>query len=134
MNYKVYILFSKSKNRFYIGYTADLEERIKRHNQKSKGFTGSNNDWELVYQEQFLINSAPNRSRLLSNHFPAFCSNLFEGEKSSKRISTAIGGKTSSLGIGLTLGILKNQNNFNCCNLNCIIFSALKKLDKLGDI
>ena len=58
MNYKVYILFSKSKNRFYIGYTADLEERIKRHNQKSKGFTGSNNDWELVYQEQFLTKEA----------------------------------------------------------------------------
>jgi putative endonuclease len=54
MNYKVYILFSKSKNRFYIGYTADLEERIKRHNQKSKGLIGSNNDWQLVYQEKFL--------------------------------------------------------------------------------
>uniref|UniRef100_UPI00404ADDF2 GIY-YIG nuclease family protein n=2 Tax=Flavobacterium sp. TaxID=239 RepID=UPI00404ADDF2 len=99
MNFKVYILFSKSKNRYYVAYTSDLEERIIRHNQKSKGFTGSNNDWELVYQEQFLINLEPNRSRISSNHFPAFHCNLFEGEKPSKRISTAIGGKTSSLGI-----------------------------------
>ena len=53
MEFIVYILFSKTKNRFYIGFTSNLEERIIRHNQKSKGFTGSVNDWELVYQETF---------------------------------------------------------------------------------
>jgi putative endonuclease len=50
-NFVVYILFSQIKNRFYIGFTSNLEERIIRHNQKSKGFTGNVNDWEIVYTE-----------------------------------------------------------------------------------
>ncbi|HAH55463.1 MAG TPA: excinuclease ABC subunit C [Flavobacterium sp.] len=53
MKYIVYILFSETKDRFYIGYTSNLEERIIRHNQKSKGFTGASNDWNLVYYELF---------------------------------------------------------------------------------
>ena len=44
MEFIVYILFSETKNRYYIGYTSNLEERIIRHNQKSKGFTGYVND------------------------------------------------------------------------------------------
>nr|WP_315148973.1 GIY-YIG nuclease family protein [uncultured Flavobacterium sp.] len=51
MDFIVYILFSQAKNRFYIGFTSNLEERLIRHNQKSKGFTGSVNDWEVVYTE-----------------------------------------------------------------------------------
>jgi putative endonuclease len=53
MEYFVYILYSKLKSKFYIGYTSNLEERITRHNQKSKGFTGSVNDWEVIYTETF---------------------------------------------------------------------------------
>ena len=53
MNYIVYILFSTSKNRYYIGFTSNLEERIIRHNQKSKGFTGNVDDWKLVYTEKY---------------------------------------------------------------------------------
>ncbi len=53
MPYTVYILHSLTKDKFYIGYTANLTERIIRHNQKSKGFTGSTNDWILVFQEEF---------------------------------------------------------------------------------
>ena len=53
MPYTVYILHSLTKDKFYIGYTANLTERITRHNQKSKGFTGSTNDWILVYHEEF---------------------------------------------------------------------------------
>ena len=55
MTFEVYILFSEIKNRFYIGYTSNLEERIIRHNQKSKGFTGKENDWKIVYTERFNI-------------------------------------------------------------------------------
>ena len=51
MNFIVYILFSELKNRFYIGFTSNLAERIVRHNQKSKGFTGNVNDWEIVFTE-----------------------------------------------------------------------------------
>ena len=49
MPFFIYILHSPSKDKFYIGFTSDLEERIIRHNQKSKGFTGNTNDWKIVY-------------------------------------------------------------------------------------
>ena len=53
MPYTVYILNSPTKDKYYVGYSANLKDRIIRHNQKSKGFTGSTNDWILVYQENF---------------------------------------------------------------------------------
>jgi len=53
MDFVVYILFSATKNRFYVGFTSNLEERLVRHNQKSKGFTGNVNDWEVVHVENY---------------------------------------------------------------------------------
>ena len=53
MKFYTYIIFSASLNKFYIGSTSDIEERIVRHNQKSKGFTGNKSDWILVYSESF---------------------------------------------------------------------------------
>lgn len=54
MEFIVYILFSETKNRYYIGFSSSLETRIIRHNQKSKGFTGNVNDWKIVYTEKYL--------------------------------------------------------------------------------
>ncbi|HNQ67231.1 MAG TPA: GIY-YIG nuclease family protein [Bacteroidales bacterium] len=49
-DFKVYILYSKKLDRYYIGYTGDfLEERLRRHNCEHKGFTGSANDWKTVW-------------------------------------------------------------------------------------
>ena len=49
-----YILYSKAKDRYYIGYTTDvLEERIRRHNTNHQGFTGKTSDWQLVYSEVY---------------------------------------------------------------------------------
>lgn len=54
MTYKTYILFSPTKNRFYIGSTSDeLSQRIRRHNTNHKGFTGNTADWILIYHEPF---------------------------------------------------------------------------------
>ena len=53
MLFHVYLLFSESKNRYYIGHSSNLEARLIRHNQKSKGFTGNTNDWKVVYTEQY---------------------------------------------------------------------------------
>ena len=53
MEFTVYILFSALKNKFYVGFTADIVSRLIRHNQKSTGFTGSVNDWDLVYTEKY---------------------------------------------------------------------------------
>jgi len=44
----VYILFSQKLNKFYIGYTADLNQRMQYHQMALKGkFTAAANDWEV---------------------------------------------------------------------------------------
>ena len=57
MPFFVYVLYSPTKDNFYIDFTSDLEERVIRHNQKSKGFTGITNDWKIVHSETY--NSKP---------------------------------------------------------------------------
>ncbi|HAA17179.1 MAG TPA: excinuclease ABC subunit C [Cytophagales bacterium] len=52
-----YILYSESIDKFYIGHTASLEERIRKHNTHHKGFTGKANDWIIVYHETFQTKS-----------------------------------------------------------------------------
>lgn len=48
MKHLVYILFSKKLNRFYIGYTSNIEQRIVFHEQaESHKFTSNAKDWEL---------------------------------------------------------------------------------------
>jgi putative endonuclease len=64
MEFFVYILFSQNKNRFYIGFTSNLEERVTRHNQKSKGFTGNTNDWTVVYTEKYNSKEDANKREL----------------------------------------------------------------------
>ncbi|MBC9797156.1 GIY-YIG nuclease family protein [Sinomicrobium sp. FJxs] len=53
MTFYCYILFSQKIDKFYIGVTANLLERLKKHNSNHKGFTGKTNDWQLVYKETF---------------------------------------------------------------------------------
>ncbi|MCJ0741193.1 GIY-YIG nuclease family protein [Pedobacter montanisoli] len=48
-----YILYSYSRNRYYIGSTSDLEKRLAKHNTNHKGFTGGAGDWKIVYFEGF---------------------------------------------------------------------------------
>ena len=50
----VYILLSKTKGLYYVGFTSMiLEERLRRHLSDHKGFTARAKDWEIVYQELF---------------------------------------------------------------------------------
>ena len=51
--YYFYILYSKSIDKYYIGHTGDLSERLRKHNANHKGFTGQADDWEIVYTETF---------------------------------------------------------------------------------
>ena len=52
--FTVYILYSDTRDTFYIGYTGDLiQERLRRHNSNHHGFTGSSTDWKVVYEEKF---------------------------------------------------------------------------------
>ena len=40
-------------DKYYLGHTSNLEERLKKHHTKHKGFTGKGKDWELKYFESF---------------------------------------------------------------------------------
>ena len=54
----VYILFSKSRDLYYIGSTSMvIEERLRRHLSAHKGFTARAKDWEIVYSELFDLKS-----------------------------------------------------------------------------
>ena len=54
----VYVLQSISdENKFYLGSTKDLKQRIKSHNQgENKATKGS--QWELVYYEAYIVLTA----------------------------------------------------------------------------
>ena len=54
MIFSVYILFSPSHNKIYIGYTSDLEKRLLSHNLLShKGYTIRYRPWVLIHTEVF---------------------------------------------------------------------------------
>ena len=53
MKFYFYILYSNSIDKFYIGHTSDIQERIRKHNSNHKGFTGHKNDWQLAYFEEY---------------------------------------------------------------------------------
>jgi putative endonuclease len=54
MSYTVYVLYSERFNKHYVGFTSDLEARIKSHNELStKGYTKKNRPWKLIYTEEY---------------------------------------------------------------------------------
>ena len=54
MAFHLYILYSATKEGYYIGHTGDnLNERLRKHNSHHKGFTGKFNDWKIAYNEVF---------------------------------------------------------------------------------
>ena len=53
MKYYVYILYSASLNKYYVGSTEDVYSRLEKHLQNHKGFTGKAKDWILKYTETY---------------------------------------------------------------------------------
>ncbi|MGA2405669.1 MAG: GIY-YIG nuclease family protein [Bacteroidales bacterium] len=51
--YTLYILHSKSLDRYYIGYTNDLIRRLNEHNRIKGKFTDAGIPWILVYSGSF---------------------------------------------------------------------------------
>ncbi len=56
-SYWVYILYSGSRDRYYVGSTGDLEDRLRRHNEGRSQYTRSGAPWELVHSEGFATRS-----------------------------------------------------------------------------
>ncbi len=53
MNF-VYILYSVTRNKYYVGSCENVQVRLKKHNTNHSGFTGKTGDWELKYTEEYL--------------------------------------------------------------------------------
>ena len=52
--FTVYILFSTTLNKYYIGYTGQsIQHRLNHHLANHKGFTAKAKDWEVVYTQNF---------------------------------------------------------------------------------
>jgi putative endonuclease len=52
-----YILYSNKADKFYIGATENLEQRLAKHRNKNKGFTNQADDWQIVYSKEFQTKS-----------------------------------------------------------------------------
>ena len=66
--FTVYILFSSSIDKYYIGYTNDLERRLTEHNRKKGKYTDGGIPWRLVYQEEYESKSeAMNREKFIKS-------------------------------------------------------------------
>ena len=54
MDFHVYVLHSTATDRIYVGYTSDLNARLKTHNELgAKGWTIAFRPWTLVHSEIF---------------------------------------------------------------------------------
>ena len=51
--YFIYVLYSKVANRFYTGYTKNIDKRLKHHNLGLNRWSRRGIPWELVYSEDY---------------------------------------------------------------------------------
>jgi putative endonuclease len=51
--FTLYILYSKSIDSYYVGYTNDIHRRLSEHNRKKGKFTDRGIPWHMVYSEDF---------------------------------------------------------------------------------
>jgi putative endonuclease len=57
--FSVYVLYSEEFHKIYIGYSSDLQERIKSHNElATKGWAIRFRPWKLIHQEGFETKTA----------------------------------------------------------------------------
>ena len=49
--YFVYVLWSVTGSRFYIGVSEDPRKRLEQHNHSGRGWTARHAPWKLVYTE-----------------------------------------------------------------------------------
>ena len=68
MEFWVYIIYSKSRDKYYVGYTHDLELRLIHHNQGWTKSTKSGIPWVLEHSEKYVTKSeAMRREREIKN-------------------------------------------------------------------
>ena len=68
MSFHVYILQSQTTSRYYIGQTANVEERLAYHNANYSKSLKNRGPWQVVHQEEFATRSeAMRRERQLKS-------------------------------------------------------------------
>jgi len=66
MSFFVYILYSKSLDKYYVGHTGQtLVERLKKHLSEHKGFTSKTKDWQIIYSEKLSTKSEAYKREVL---------------------------------------------------------------------
>ena len=56
--FTVYALYSEKFNKIYVGFTANIEQRLLAHNElETKGYTIKYRPWKIIYTEEFLLKS-----------------------------------------------------------------------------
>ena len=60
-SYWFYILYSSSLDRYYVGSTGNISDRLKRHNAGRSRYTRAGLPWELIHSEKFETRSAAYR-------------------------------------------------------------------------
>ncbi len=48
-----YIIESKNLNKFYIGYTEDIDKRLIKHNSGGSRWTRKGAPWKVIYAKEF---------------------------------------------------------------------------------
>jgi putative endonuclease len=54
MPFYVYILYSNEINKYYVGQSDDVDERLKSHLAGISGYTSVAADWKITYTETFV--------------------------------------------------------------------------------
>ncbi len=49
----IYIIYSEKIDRYYVGQTENVEERLISHSAGISPYTSISDDWKLVYTESF---------------------------------------------------------------------------------
>ncbi|MGB0256843.1 MAG: GIY-YIG nuclease family protein [Flavobacteriaceae bacterium] len=62
--YIVYILYSLSKDQYYIGHTSNLEDRLRRHNAGRSKATKHGIPWQVKHTQSFATKSLAYRKEL----------------------------------------------------------------------
>jgi len=53
MTYSLYIIYSLTLDRYYVGHTENITTRLEQHNNGISTFTSKATDWKLVYSEPY---------------------------------------------------------------------------------
>jgi putative endonuclease len=68
----IYIIYSSKLDRYYVGYTSDIEARLVQHNSGISSYTSKANDWKHMYQEQFTSREEAHKREVENQLFQTF--------------------------------------------------------------